>query len=150
MCDQAVLRLSPCLPFRQVHDPLFNFNGNDRLIQEQLEFIASSMAAEKEQIRGRPLAETQIARMEFKKQAQDNLEGVVERAKDSGSSMTLAVLNELLGEASSIEQCEFKFTLCDLLLTIGAPRIDEGVTLHRNHLLKSPFAVHPKTRKVRC
>ena len=39
-------------------------------------------------------------------------------------------------------------TLEDIILLYTYPRIDAEVSKHRNHLLKAPFCVHPKTGRV--
>ncbi|KAJ2375544.1 p48 polypeptide of DNA primase, partial [Coemansia sp. RSA 2607] len=36
----------------------------------------------------------------------------------------------------------------DMMLQLIYPRLDENVTTHLGHLLKSPFCIHPKTGRV--
>lgn len=46
----------------------------------------------------------------------------------------------------SVEQ-DTDVIMRDLLLQYTYPRLDDKVSININHLLKSPFCVHPKTRK---
>lgn len=41
-----------------------------------------------------------------------------------------------------------KQALEDIILQFTYPRIDAEVSKHRNHLLKAPFCVHPKTGRI--
>ena len=41
-----------------------------------------------------------------------------------------------------------KYTFEEVILQLAYPRLDINVTKGLNHLLKSPFCVHPKTGKI--
>jgi DNA primase small subunit len=41
-----------------------------------------------------------------------------------------------------------KYVMEDIILQYTYPRIDAEVSKHRNHLLKAPFCVHPKTGRI--
>jgi DNA primase small subunit len=41
-----------------------------------------------------------------------------------------------------------KHAMEDIILQYTYPRIDAEVSKHRNHLLKAPFCVHPKTGRI--
>jgi DNA primase small subunit len=41
-----------------------------------------------------------------------------------------------------------KYAMEDIILQYTYPRIDAEVSKHRNHLLKAPFCVHPKTGRI--
>ena len=50
--------------------------------------------------------------------------------------------------AKGVGSWELRKCLDDILFTYMFPRIDLEVSKHMNHLLKSPFCVHPKTSRV--
>lgn len=45
-------------------------------------------------------------------------------------------------------QHKYEKAMEDVILQYTYPRIDAEVSKHRNHLLKSPFVVHPGTGRV--
>jgi len=49
---------------------------------------------------------------------------------------------------SSDERGPMKRAMEDIILQYTYPRIDAEVSKHRNHLLKAPFCVHPKTGRI--
>ncbi|EPQ52341.1 prim-pol domain-containing protein [Gloeophyllum trabeum ATCC 11539] len=61
----------------------------------------------------------------------DDLKNMI-RVLDKGSSRRLAM----------------KAAMEDIILQYTYPRLDAEVSKHRNHLLKAPFCVHPKTGRI--
>ncbi|THH21135.1 hypothetical protein EW146_g368 [Bondarzewia mesenterica] len=51
-------------------------------------------------------------------------------------------------DKKSRERATMKIAMEDIILQYAYPRIDAEVSKHRNHLLKAPFCVHPKTGRV--
>lgn len=64
-------------------------------------------------------------------------------------SMTGRAMWEFLKtKVASLPQEWMRHRIDDMMLTYVWPRIDAGVSRHRNHLLKAPFVAHPKTGRI--
>ena len=48
----------------------------------------------------------------------------------------------------SVGKAPMTHAMEDIILQYTYPRIDAEVSKHRNHLLKAPFCVHPKTGRI--
>jgi len=53
-----------------------------------------------------------------------------------------------LNDKGSGQRANMRAVLEDIILLYTYPRIDAAVSKHRNHLLKAPFCVHPKTGRI--
>jgi DNA primase small subunit len=51
-------------------------------------------------------------------------------------------------ELNGLFKVPMKHAMEDIILQYTYPRIDAEVSKHRNHLLKAPFCVHPKTGRI--
>ncbi|SAM07389.1 hypothetical protein [Absidia glauca] len=68
---------------------------------------------------------------------------------DDASLSARAKWDELKSLVSDTAK-SFDTTTRDIIFQYLYPRLDEKVTTHINHLLKSPFCVHPKTHPAEC
>jgi len=78
-----------------------------------------------------------------------NLEKKWARSEDRSSDDKWSDLKaEILELYSRDDRVPMKHAMEDIILQYTYPRIDAEVSKHRNHLLKAPFCVHPKTGRI--
>uniref|UniRef100_A0A182Q2N9 DNA primase n=1 Tax=Anopheles farauti TaxID=69004 RepID=A0A182Q2N9_9DIPT len=89
------------------------------------------------------LVQDQAVRSEIEKRLQE-----VPRDSKSVWEEFIAYFEELRKSGNSNRYRRYKFIMEETILAFTYPRLDINVTKGFNHLLKSPFCVHPKTGKV--
>lgn len=67
--------------------------------------------------------------------------------KESVSSQH-TVVDLTTDELNGLFKAPMTHAMEDIILQYTYPRIDAEVSKHRNHLLKAPFCVHPKTGRI--
>ncbi|KAF8828840.1 hypothetical protein HHX47_DHR3000033 [Lentinula edodes] len=55
---------------------------------------------------------------------------------------------EILALKDKHARQNMRYAMEDILLQYAYPRLDAEVSKHRNHLLKAPFCIHPKTGRI--
>ncbi|KAH7878270.1 prim-pol domain-containing protein [Lentinula edodes] len=55
---------------------------------------------------------------------------------------------EILALKDKHARRNMRYAMEDILLQYAYPRLDAEVSKHRNHLLKAPFCIHPKTGRI--
>ncbi|KAI8907814.1 hypothetical protein EDD86DRAFT_191877 [Gorgonomyces haynaldii] len=56
--------------------------------------------------------------------------------------------NQLQQEINASKKPQLQMIIADIIMQYTYPRLDSNVSIGLNHLLKSPFCVHPKTGRV--
>ncbi|KAK7045734.1 p48 polypeptide of DNA primase [Paramarasmius palmivorus] len=77
----------------------------------------------------------------------DKLEKAWEEDPDRPSEKKWGDLKALIRKAGS-QRALLSAAMEDIVLQYTYPRLDAEVSKHRNHLLKAPFCIHPKTGRV--
>lgn len=93
----------------------------------------------------------QISDSELKEQLKAQLEGETDSLTIWGiikNTVTSKSLKLLKNKKGSKEGLALQNSLIKILFYFTYPRLDVNVSIHRNHLLKSPFVAHPKTGKI--
>ncbi|KAG6334972.1 hypothetical protein ID866_4128 [Astraeus odoratus] len=78
----------------------------------------------------------------------ETLRGEWSRDPDRPSMQKWEQLKSLVHKKEPKAPSPLNHALEDIILQYTYPRIDAEVSKHRNHLLKAPFCVHPKTGRV--
>lgn len=79
------------------------------------------------------------------REVKDALRAEWEAQPDASSTARWEQLMAHMPRKGSPQYRKYKNAIEDVILQYTYPRIDAEVSKHRNHLLKSPFCVHPGT-----
>ncbi|KAG6852322.1 hypothetical protein H0H87_010298, partial [Tephrocybe sp. NHM501043] len=88
---------------------------------------------------GEPGRSSEAKWQDFKKEVE---------AYEKGSSQRVCRFCNLFYNLMNVPQNNLLAAMEDIILFYTYPRIDAEVSKHRNHLLKAPFCIHPKTGRV--